>query len=412
MKTILIKTILSLLVLALAAGTSYWLYSNKPQTKKKKPQRPVPVVKTMAVEARSEAILFEASGTVIPARKVTLQSEVEGRVIKQNPELVPGGIVARDELIIQIDPLEYQLQVRDQRAEVATAQYEIEVEQGKQIIARQEWRILKKELQGNQVSEKLALRKPHLQHAEARMEAAKSHLAAAELAEQRTTIRAPLTGLVLEESVEIGQFVGKQSPIATLVATDTFWIQVSIPLSLLDRIHFPGKSKEKASRAQIILEKGYGVRPTIREGSIFKLLGDLDPKGRMARILVTLQDPLNLLTQKTGAGKQASQSEKILLGSYVKVRINAGMMEGVYVIPRQALREGDRIWSVNKEGIVQFREVKVLWRRTEEVLVDTDLSPDERIILSRLQSPVAGMLVHDESRMQGHSLKQKAGAKL
>ena len=148
MKTILIKTILSLLVLALAAGTSYWLYSNKPQTKKKKPQRPVPVVKTMAVEARSEVIVFEASGTVIPARKVALQSEVEGRIIKQNPELVPGGIVTRDELIIQIDPLDYQLQVRDQRAEVATAQYEFEVEQGKQIIARQEWRILEKGTSG------------------------------------------------------------------------------------------------------------------------------------------------------------------------------------------------------------------------------------------------------------------------
>ena len=87
-------------------------------------------------------------------------------------------------------------------------------------------------------------------------------------------------------------------------------------------------------------------------------------------------------------------------------------MEGIYVIPRQALREGDRIWPVNKEGIVRFREVKVLWRRIDEVLVDTDLSPDDRIILSRLQAPVAGMVVRDESRMQGHSLKQKAGEKL
>lgn len=400
MKTILIKTVLSLLVLVLAAGVSYWLYSNKPKTQKIKPQRPVPMVKTMAVKAGSQPILFEASGTVIPAKKVALQSEVEGRVVEQNPELVPGGIVNKNDLIIQIDPLDYQLQISERQSEVTTAQYELEVEQGKQIIAGQEWRILEKELQGNQGSKNLALRKPHLQHSKARLEAAKNRLTAAELSEQRTTIRAPFTGLVLEETVEEGQFVGKQSAIATLVATNSFWVRVSIPLSLLDRIRFPGKSGEKGSKVQVILEKGYEGKLTVREGSVFKLLGDLDPKGRMARILVTVQDPLNLQAQGTVAADQKNQSEKILLGSFVKVRIDAGTIDDVYVIPRQALREGDRLWLVNSEGVVNFREVKVLWRRVDEVLIDTNLVPGERIILSRLQSPVAGMIVRDESRKE------------
>ena len=91
------------------------------------------------------------------------------------------------------------------------------------------------------------------------MEAAKSHLAAAELAEQRTTIRAPFTGLVLEESVEKGQFVGnslKSQPWLQLIRSGS---RSPVPLSLLDRIHFPEKSEEQASRALIILEKGYGA---------------------------------------------------------------------------------------------------------------------------------------------------------
>lgn len=403
MKTILTKTILSLLVLVLAAGVSYWLYSNKPKTHKVKPQRPVPMVKTIAVEAGRQPIIFEASGTVIPARKVALQSEVEGRVIEQNPELVPGGIVNRDDLIIQIEPLDYQLQISERQAEVTTAQYELEVEQGKQIIAGQEWQILEKELQSNQGSKNLALRKPHLQHSKARLEAAKSRLAASVLSEQRTTIRAPFTGLVLEETVEKGQFVGKQSAIATLVATDTFWVRVSIPLSLLDRIRFPGKSGEKGSNVKVIQENGYEGKHTVREGSVYKLLGDLDPKGRMARILITIQDPLNLQGQGTGPAVQKNQSEKILLGSFVKVRIDAGSIDDVYVIPRQALREGNRLWLINSEGVVSFREVKILWRRIDELLIDTNLVPEERIILSRLQSPVAGMIVRDESRNAARS---------
>ncbi len=392
------KIFFSLLVLLLAAGVSFWLYGHKPQTKKVKPQRPVPVVRTVDVQASREPVVFEAAGTVIPAQRVELLSEVEGRIIEQNAELVPGGIISKDELLIQIDPLDYRLQVSERQADVATAKYEQEVEEGRQIIARQEWQLLEKELLGDLVSKNLALREPHLKNARARLEAARSRLAAAELAEKRTSIRAPFSGLVLEESVEKGQFVGRQTAIATLVSTDEFWVQVSVPLSLLDRLRFPDKHGGKGSPARVVLEKGYGGKPTIREGALFKLLADLDPKGRMARLLVTIQDPFNLQEEKTTVRESGKQGEKILLGSFVKVQIDAGVLDTVYVIPREALREGDRLWLVNGEGILDIREVKVLWRRVGEVLVDTQLAPDERIIISRLQSPVPGMVVRDNSR--------------
>lgn len=395
MKSIAGKTVLSIVVLLVAAGVSFLLYSNKPKTKKAKPERPVPVVKTIEVRPSTEPVVFEASGTVIPARKVELQTEVEGRVIDLNPELVPGGIIGKDELVIQIDPTDYRLQVSERQADVATARYELEVEEGRQIIARQEWKVLEKELHGDKASRNLALREPHLKNARARLEAAQSRLEAAKLAEKRTTIRAPFTGLVLTESVEKGQFVGRQTPIATLVATDRFWVQASVPLSLLDRLHFPGNSGEDGSPARIILEKGYGGKPSIREGTLFKLLADLDPKGRMARILVTVRDPFNLQEIDENETNPGSDQGKILLDSYVKVRINAGELENVYTIPREALREGDRLWLVNAKGILDIRDVRVLWRRVDEVLVDARLADDERLVVSRLQSPVPGMTVRD-----------------
>lgn len=386
------KTFFSFLVLLLAAGVSFWFYAHKPQTKKVKPQRPVPIVRTVAVQASNEAVVFEAAGVVIPAQLVELQSEVEGRIIEQNPELVPGGIIAAGELVVQIDPLDYHLLVSERESELATARYELKVEEGRQVIARQEWQLLEKELLDDQVSKHLALREPHLENVHARLDAAESRLAAARLAAMRTRIRAPFTGLVLEESVEKGQFVSRQTGIATLVSTDQFWVQVSVPLFLLDRLHFPDKDGEEGSSALIVLEKGYGGKASIREGSLFKLLADLDPKARKARLLVTIQDPFNL--QGEAAGRQG---EKILLGSYVKVQIDAGVLEGVYVIPRAALREGDRLWLVNGEGKLDIREVNVLWRRVNEVLVDARLATDERVIISRLQSPIPGMEIRDDS---------------
>ncbi len=395
-KKILMKTFLSFLVLILAASVSFWFYTHKPQTKKIKPQRPVPMVKTISVQASSESVVFEAAGLVIPARQVELQSEVEGRIIEQNPELVPGGIVAKNELLVQIDPLDYRLQVSEREAELATARYEVEVEEGRQIIAKEEWRLLEQELSGDQVSKHLALREPHLKNSHALFAAAESRLAAAKLAEKRTTIRAPFNGLVLNESVETGQFVGRQTAIASLVSTDKFWVQVSVPLSLLNRINFPDKDGSWGSTAQIVLDKGYGGKPTLCEGALFKLLPDIDPKSRMAGLLVEIRDPFNLKKQPNESNEE--QKGKILLGSYVKVRVDAGVLNDVYVIPRAALRENDELWLLTEDGRLDIRKVKVLWRRIDEVLVTAEELLEAPIIISRLVSPVSGMRVRDDRR--------------
>lgn len=382
------KTFISLLILVLAAAVSFWFYANKPQTKKTKPQRPVPMVKTIQVLPGNEAVIFEAAGTVIPARQVDLQSEVEGRIIEQNPDLVPGGIVNKGDLLIQIDPLDYELQTNERQAELATARYELEVEEGRQIIAKEEWQLLKQELGDAQVSKHLALREPHLKNSHALLEAAESRLTAAKLAEKRTTVRAPFNGLVLKESVETGQFVARQTSIATLVATDQFWIQVSVPLSLLDRLTFPDNTGNHGSTAQIVLDKGYGGKATLHEGTLFKLLPDIDPKSRMARLLVEIKDPFNL--------KESEQKGKILLGSYVKVLLDAGMLNKVYAIPRAALRENDELWLITEKERLTIRKVEVLWRRIDEVLVTSEIPLDEAIITSRLVSPVAGMQIRDD----------------
>ncbi len=390
-----------LLFIAAALGGAWYFYTHKPQTRRAEPQRPIPVVSSIEVQARNETVEFEASGTVIPARVAVLRNEVEGQIIEQNPELLPGGIVQRNDMLIRIDPKDYQLQVQERQSEVISAQFELDVEQGRQAVARQEWRLLGTEIAGVQVNVDLALRKPHLQHAKARLGAAESRLAAAKLAEQRTTVRSPFTGVILEKNVEQGQFIARQSPIATVVATDVFWVQVSVPLSLLDRLHFPDDTGKQGSTVHIIMDKGGESQPLVRKGQVFKLLADLDPKGRMARLLISVQDPLNLNK------KQASHKDSILLGSFVRVRIQAGKLETVHAIPEKALREGNRLWFINAENRLVVRQAQVLWRRLDDVLVAVEREPDERLIINRLQSPLPGILLRDESRPQEPSNEEQ-----
>jgi RND family efflux transporter MFP subunit len=382
------KYILSFLIILLAVGAAIGLYSTRPETKKASPVRPVPLVQTDEVKPARQQVFVEAFGTVIPAQRITLQSEVEGRIISQHPELVPGGLIGQDEIIIQVDPSEYEMVVNEYRAELEEAMFELDLEQGRQVIAQREWRLMEEEIDTSPEGKSLALREPHLRLVKAKVDKARSRLAAAELALKRTTITTPFNALVLEEFIDTGQLVGRQTNLAALAGTDEFWVQVSVPVSVLHRISFPREKRKHGSQAEVIFEPVSG-QPVVRRGTVVKMMGDLDPEGRMARLLIVIDDPLNLRADFRNRNK----GERILLGSYVKVRIDAGFFENVYSIPRKALREGDVLWVKDRNDALQIRNASVVWRRKDEVLVTADLSEGDTLILSRLQSPLPGMKV-------------------
>jgi RND family efflux transporter MFP subunit len=380
--------IIAALILALAAGAVAALYHFRPTTTKIKPQPPVPLVSARALVPSSEKIFIETFGTVIPARQIELFAEVEGRILAQSPELVPGGLLRADSFVARLDPSDYQLRVRERQADLVEAESKLALEKGQQIIASREWQLFTEEGEGGEVNERLALREPHLNSALAQLEAARSRLDAAHLAEQRTTITAPFNALVLERFVEKGQVVGRQSPIAKLVDTDCFWVQVSVAPADLARITFADGVTSRGSAAQVVLPAADNSE-LVRPAAVFKLLGDLDPKGRMARILVAVRDPLNL--------RAPGAPGAILLGSYVKVRIEAGSLEEVYVIPRKAIRDNDRLWVLTGDNTLAIRPAMVRWRRQDELLVHADLAPGDRIITSRLQSALPGMALRTEN---------------
>ncbi|MEN8264012.1 MAG: efflux RND transporter periplasmic adaptor subunit [Nitrospirota bacterium] len=378
------KYIVSLLIILLAVGAAIGLYKTSPKTKKIMPKRPVPLVQSTEIHPGREMVVIEAFGTVVPAKRITLQSEVEGRIIGQNPELVPGGLINQDEMVIQVDPSDYELKVIEYRAEMEEAIFELDLEQGKQVIAEREWKLMEKEIDTSAAGKSLALREPHLRLVKAKVDKAKSRLAAAELALKRTMVQSPFNALVLEEFIDRGQLVSRQTSLATLAGTDQFWVQVSVPVSLLQRISLPGDNGKTGSKTEVIFESLRGPS-VVRQGHVLRLMGDLDPEGRMARVLVVIDDPLNL-QEGTGKGR-------LLLGSYVKVKIDAGYFDNVYSIPRQAMREGDVIWVQDNKDKLQIRNIDVVWRRQDEVLAHAGLQEGDRLILSRMQSPLPGMLV-------------------
>lgn len=376
------RVVAVIIILTLTGGLVYLFNALKPVTKKRKPSRAIPIVEAVKISPTTEKVYIEAAGEVIPAMETTLFAEVEGKIIELSSELVPGGVVKKGEKVVRIDPADYILRVKELKAGLAEAESKLDLEEGQQVIAREEWRLFEKEHEAAPADKSLALREPYLKSAKAQVDAARSRLEAAELDLKRTTVLAPFNGIVLEEFAEKGQYVGRQGKIATLAGTDYFWVRSSIPLSYVSRIPFPNKDNKQGAKVKVILDAPNG-RKVVRRGTVEKLLGDLDLKGRMARILVRIDDPL-ALKEKAGDGR-------ILIGSFVNLQIDAGELKNVYVFPREAVREGDRIFILKKDNTLDVWPLDIRWRRKDEVLGLVKIDEGERLIVSRLQNPLPGM---------------------
>ena len=383
-KSLFSTFIIILTILAFSGCVSLLLIWTGPETTPEDKISAAKIVQTIPLTPQTRLITVSAFGSVVPARKVVIKPQVTGQVIWQSESITIGGHVKEGHELIRIDPNDYELALAEVKSNFEQARFEREVENGRQVIAEREWNELQPDLDVEEVNKSLVLRKPHLRRAEALVEKARNDIKIAELQHSRTVITAPFNAMVIEESVEVGQLLNPGSDICELVGTDEFWIQVTIPFSQLKWVKFP-ENGQPGAEAQVILDTGNG-ESAMWKGRVLRLLGDLDPLGRMARLVVSVTDPLNL-------SRNSSSQFPLLLGSYVEAKIDAGQLEDTLRIPRSALREGNQIWVVGDDHLLKILPATVLWPEKETVLISNNLKAGDQLIVSDLPVALPGMEV-------------------
>jgi len=339
------------------------------------------LVLTFRAEKTDQRIIVSAFGTVQANREITLRSEVPGRVVEQSPNLVVGGIVEKGEELLKIDPRDYLFAVEREKAAVERAQFELQLEKGRQVVAKREWEQLGPTIKKSELSEELALRRPHLKEKRAALEAALSQLEKAELDLKRTTLISPMDAVVITESIETGDYITPQTEIGRLAGNRRFRVQVSVPLNRLKWIEMP-KGRDPGSRVRVIQDVGGEF--VVKEGTILRLLSDLDPTGRMARILVAVDDPLGLNDPFGG-------EFPLLIGTYSRVEFEGPMIEDIFVIPRAALRENNSVWVMSADKELEIKEVSIIQKSDDFVFVDKGIAEGDEIIVSNLPLAIPGM---------------------
>ena len=400
------KIVLPVLILALGFGAFQLLASMREPPQRVSRSYAGPLVEAIAAPLQQVQVVVEGQGTVRPDAQIDLVPQVSGIVVWKDADFKPGGTFAKGALLFRIDPRDYELAVQQAAVQVAQTHYQLDLAREEAAIAEQEWEKLHA---ADQAPTDLVLRKPQLRAAEASLQGAEAHLAEAQLRLDRTKVYAPFAGRVRTARVDVGQHLNVGQAIAQLYSIEKAEIVVPVPdedlgwftlplpiavsaastpntgsvsdLSAEGRSHAFAFSREGAS---VEVSGTFAGRQHQWSGRVVRTEGELDPQSRMVRLVVEVEAPY---------GGIADGIPPLTVGMFVDVAIAGRTVDGVRVLPRAALRQGDRVWTVGRDGILSIRPVQVVRALKDEVLAYIDMTPEERIIVSQLSGVTDGMQV-------------------
>jgi len=154
---------LPLLIILIAVFTAQLIISSKPEVKKKLHRKAPLIVKVMRLEPQSRAATIVTQGTVEARTMTTLVSRVSGEVTFVSDRFRPGGFFEKGDLLLRVDPIDYELAIKSAEAGLAEARFMLQEEQAQAEQAVENW----KRLGRSSKPSDLVLRKPQLARASA-----------------------------------------------------------------------------------------------------------------------------------------------------------------------------------------------------------------------------------------------------
>lgn len=371
-----LKGLSPLVLLAAGFYVAWTIYGSGPVAERKDRPRVARLVEVVEIAPATQGPILSAWGEAVPARRLLLRPEVSGRIVSLHPNLTAGGFVAKGEEILRIDDRELKLALQRAEADVLEVRARIAIERGQAEIGRRELTRLTRNLTDEQRS--LVLREPQMAQLEAELAAAEAAVAQAALAVDRAVVVAPFDAIVLSEQVSDGTMLSQGAEAAELVAADRFNLTLAVPAGSLDWIDTEGGQRVH------LTQRGVWTQETFREGRIERLNSRLSETGRMAEVIVAIDDPMALTPENAG-------QPRVLLGAFLHADIPGRPITEAVRLDRTYLRAGDTVWVMTPEDKLEIRPVTVAWRGADEVLISHGLAAGDRIITTPLSTVADGM---------------------
>lgn len=376
-----------ILVAGCVAAAMVW---QKREPEKKDVTDPVITVDTVQLNSTNMAFTISSQGNVSPHTETMLVSEISGVVTQVSQRFVVGGFFRQGEVLLQVDPSDYQLAVQQARANLLIMKARLAREEAQVKQAKKEW-----DMSGRPRSSapSVALRTPYLQEAKANLLYAQADLDKAERKLKQTVIRAPYDGMIKEKLVDIGQYVTTGTQIAQTFAVD--YAEVRLPLTDQDitYLELPGPGDMENGQ----LDSGPEVRLTSIIGGkryqwparIVRTEGVIDQHTRVHYAIARVADPYNL--------DKLSKRPPLPMGSFVKAGIEGKMVQDVIAIPLTAIRGMNQVMVKDAHSRLKIYKVKIIRTDKNYAYIKGGTLDNQEAITTAVYNPVDGMAIQDSN---------------
>lgn len=331
------------------------------------PVAPVPVMTAPAV-AKTMPVVVEAMGSVEAYNALKIIPQVSGQVLKLH--FRDGDEVQNGALLVSIDPAPFLEALREAEARLASDEATLvfkisEAERKRQLI------------------EEDGVSRSEFEKARAEANAQKDIITAdCAIVEQARlnlgycSIRSPITGRAGAYVVNQGAVVEAQKTTLLVVnQVKPVYVTFAVSEKFLPAIR---SAQEKAVLTVAINVPATGIQPCT--GQLTFIDNTVDPATGMIRL----------------KGTFANTNALLWPGQYVPVVLDIGSEPGSVVVPASAVTkgpQGDLVFVVTDDHLVQLRVVQVRRMVGNEVVLNGGVTPGELVVTDGLNKLIAGAAV-------------------
>lgn len=354
------------LVLLVLGGAGFLWLSREPEKPKLPPATPQPLRTQVQELALSDyPVVVTTHGTVRAHQESTVSALVGGRIVRFASTFEDGGFFSQGDVLVELEAEDYRNAVSMAEARALGAKANLELAR---VNHERNLALLRETLLPQTTVDFTAA---SLTQAQAEVDSAAAQLDRARRDLERTRIRAPFDGCVRRRMVGLGQLVGPGTPLAGVFSVDA--VEVRLPISsrelrFLD-LPKPGAEEESApgQEAGTMASRTVELRDAIdRESSHFwsghvvRAEGALDENSLDLFVIARVEDPFGRRTGKA----------PLRIGQPVTGAIRGRVLTNVYVLPRSAVRELDRVLLIQKSNLtLRASHIVPLWSDAAHIVV-------------------------------------------
>lgn len=412
---ILGKGVVALMIVGVAIGIFGYFLATKPQV----PLRDIPertwIVRTILAKQTDVTPKLTLYGTVVAGREAELRPLVSGRIVRVGTTFSEGGIVRKDDLLIEIDDFDYRKAVEERKAQLKEARSRLvelradlaglvallardkeqmalrQTDYDRKIRLRKSGSGTQKALDDatialNEQKARVAERESRIEATKARIDQQDAVIARLAVAVERaekdlreTKLVAPFAGFLKDISTAVGKRVGVGDKVATLIAAD----QLEVEFQLSDQQY------GRLVAAQVLIGKAATIIWQTGDKT-FRFAARIE---RVSARVTAERGGVNVYAHLKNVG-----TETVLRpGVFVQAAINDRSYEKVFRLPDEALEALDpapgerpvdaaaRIGTSRRvfvvvDGRLQPRTVRIVGRAGNDVLVRGDLKEGDKIV--------------------------------